>query len=45
MVKLYYSLVFIILSVMIILGYILFVKIALRVIKALDIYIAKNTKE
>lgn len=45
LIMLYYSLIFIILAVILVWGFVLFVKLANRAIKALDIYIKNNTKE
>lgn len=45
MFQLFYSAIYIILAVMLIWGFVLFVKVARRAIKALDIYIEKNSKE
>lgn len=44
-ISIYYSLIFILLAVILIWGFVLFVKIAKRVITALDLYIDKNKKE
>ena len=45
MITLYYSLIFITLSVILVWGFVLFVKIVTRAIKALDIYIKNNTDD
>lgn len=45
LITLYYSLIFITLLIILAWGFVLFVRIAKRVINALDIYIKNNTRE
>ena len=45
LITLYYSLIFITLLIILAWGFVLFVRIAKRVITALDIYIKNNTRE
>lgn len=45
LITLYYSLIFITLLIILVWGFVLFVRIAKRVINTLDIYIKNNTRE
>lgn len=45
LIQIYYSFIFVTLAVILIWGFALFVKIATRIIKALDIYIKNNDRE